>query len=266
MVRETIVRRRARAAGREEDGFSLVELMVVIGLLMLVLGFVMGGLVSFQNESYRAAARLQDLEQARVSMNLVTRDLRTATRMSATTSPFDVGGTGQPAVPAPGSGNGTATPLQAGRTGAGANELWIYANVTLPNVLTPCPDVVHLFVDSSLNLREQVLNASSGAAPSCVYPSTSASYTIRTVGGDVANGTSACSSSSSIFTYYQQSGGTQVAFATSSTPLTPSDAALVDMIGVSLTVRKGTGPKAPCTTLSARVRMPNLGYDTSIGG
>jgi type II secretory pathway pseudopilin PulG len=69
---------RLRAA-RGQAGITMVELVVVIGLLSLVLAVALQGVSSYQRAVAAADARQQNLEQARVAMAVLTKDLRTAT-------------------------------------------------------------------------------------------------------------------------------------------------------------------------------------------
>ena len=107
-----------------------------------------------QNASTGSSLRLQNLEEARILMDLVSKDMRTAGRMSATTSPFDVvactaTGPVQPCAPAGWTSGGNPAPY------AGKSEMWFFANITLANQTqaSPCPDIVHLFVDRSPTRR-----------------------------------------------------------------------------------------------------------------
>src|SRR5207344_352037 len=76
----------------------------------------------------------------------------------------------QPCAPA-GWATGSAAPY------VGNQEMWYYANLTLTEnaQATACPDIIHLYVDSSAAppiLREQVVsdtNPSTDAPPNCVY-------------------------------------------------------------------------------------------------
>jgi type II secretory pathway pseudopilin PulG len=73
---------RLRAA-RAQGGITMIELAVVIGLLGLVLAMALQGVSSYQRAVAAADARQQNLEQARVLMAVLTKDLRTATEFSA---------------------------------------------------------------------------------------------------------------------------------------------------------------------------------------
>jgi prepilin-type N-terminal cleavage/methylation domain-containing protein len=231
---------------REEDGVTLVEMVVVVSLLAIILTFVTKGLVSMQNASVGASLRLQNLDEARTIMNTVSRDLRTAARLTSTTSPFDVV---SGSVPAAGFGN--APPY------AGLNEVWFYANLTLSATPTPCPDVVHLFVDTSASpptMKEQDLPADAGGTPpTCTYTGT---YSTRFVGKYLVN-----SSSLPVFTYYYDNAGTPAAFATTSVPLSATDRLSVNAVGISVSIRQSTNYSVPAATLVNRVFLPNVDYN-----
>ncbi len=240
--------RRLREASRGEAGVSLVELVVVVSLLSLVLAFVLKGFVSIQTASNAENLRLQNLDEGRTLMNNVSKDLRTGARLSPTSSPFDVTAG---SVPAPGFGNSAPW--------AGKTEVWFYANLTLtagnPN---PCPDVVHLYIDTGTNphvLKEQTLSAGAGETPpACTY---TGSYTTRLVGKYVANPVSV-----PVFTYYYDDANSiPTAFPAPSTRLSDADQLLVNAVGITLAVKQSSTPNVPYTTLINRVRLPNVDYN-----
>ena len=251
MVRQpwlSAINHRLRAAGREESGVSLVELMVVVALLSLVLAFVLKGFVSIQSASTAESLRLQNLDEARVLMDNVAKDLRTAARLSATSSPFDVTAG---SVPAPGFGN--AAPY------AGKTEVWFYANITLTTGNpSPCPDVVHLYIDSAVSppvLKEQTISAGAGQTPpNCTY---TGSYATRLIGKYVSNPASV-----PVFTYwYDDANSVPTAFAAPSTTLSATDRLLVNAVGITLAVKQSSSTNVPYTTLINRVRLPNVDYN-----
>jgi len=247
--------RRRLPSASAEHGITLVELVIVVSLLTVVLGFVTGGFVSLQNASTGASLRLQNLDEARVLMDAVSKDLRTAARLSATGSPFDVTlpGSGPAAL-----GGWCSSGCSAPGTGIGNTEVWFYGNITLPVTPTPCPDIVHLYVDKTVSpwvLKEQNAAADlGGTPPNCTYgtaPST------RLLGKYVANPIS-----SPVFTYwYDDANGDPVAFPSTSTPLVAADRLLVNAGGIRLSVRQSTSFSVPFTTLVNRVRLPNVDYN-----
>jgi type II secretory pathway pseudopilin PulG len=251
MVRQpwlSAIHERLRAVVREESGVSLVELVVVVSLLSLVLAFVLRGFVSIQTASTTESLRLENLDEGRTLMNNVAKDLRTAARLASTSSPFDVTAG---SVPAPGFGN--AAPY------TGKTEVWFYANLTLTTGNpSPCPDVVHLYIDSAVSppvLKEQVISAGSGQTPpNCTY---TGSYVTRLVGKYVAN-----PSSVPVFTYYyDDANSVPTAFPAPSTTLSAADRLLVNAVGITLAVKQSSSTNVPYTTLINRVRLPNVDYN-----
>jgi prepilin-type N-terminal cleavage/methylation domain-containing protein len=259
MVNPGMLRRRFESLlGRRlssEAGVTLVEMVMVVAILSVILGYVMRGFLTFESVATGARLRLQNIEQARVVMDVATKDLRTATRLSSATSPFDVGATslGLPTAPAPGAGNGNAAPY------AGASEVWFYANLNLNTTSPdPCPSIVHLYLDTAATptqVKEQVLTATAGGAPpSCAY---TGAYTTRVVAKYISN-----TGAQPVFTYYYDNGtGTPVAFTAAQTPLAATDRLLVNAVGISLYVKEGTSTTVPATALVNRTRLPNVYYN-----
>ncbi len=260
---------------RNQQGVTLVELIVVLSIMSVVLGFVTRTLVTMQNASMGESLRLQNLDEARTLIDDVSKDVRTAARMSPTTSPFDVTACTatspaqtQPCAPA-GWSSGNAAPY------AGNQEAWFYANLTVAdnNQATACPDIIHLYVDTSQSppiLREQTVadaNPTTDAPPSCVYGALSggaytATYSTRIVGKYIANGTSNCPTSPQVFTYwYTDASGTPVAYLSTDTPLDAGERLQVNAVGVTFAVRQQTNYAVPCTTLVNRVRLANVDYN-----
>jgi prepilin-type N-terminal cleavage/methylation domain-containing protein len=238
-----------------EGGLTLVEMIIVVSVLGIVMAFATKSFVSLQAAATGDRLRLQNLEQARLLIDIVSKDIRTATRLSSSTSPFDVGDTtaGLPSAPAPGAGNGTAAPNTSG------TEVWFYGNLNL-NTTTPdpCPSIVHLYLDtvaSPTTLEEQVLAATPGGTPpNCTY---TGSYTTRSVATYVTN-----TSALPIFTYYYDNGtGTPTAFSIAQTPLSANNRLLVNAVGLSLSVKEGSNPTVPATTLVNRARLPNVYFN-----
>jgi type II secretory pathway pseudopilin PulG len=73
-----------RARRRDlQAGITVLEMTVVVALLGLVLAMAMQGLSSFQRSVVATEVRQQNLDEARVVMAVLTKDLRTATSFSA---------------------------------------------------------------------------------------------------------------------------------------------------------------------------------------
>ena len=113
-----------RPAGRDQAGVTMVEMAVVVALLGLVLTMAFQGLISYQRAAASADTRQQNLDQARIVMAVLTKDLRTATEFTAMTA-SDVTFTGLLNTGA------TAPPNQL--------RLWVDSGGVLREAVTP-PD------------------------------------------------------------------------------------------------------------------------------
>ena len=72
-----------RRLHRDQAGVTVMEMTVVVALLAVVLVVAFEGLTSYQGATAGNAARLRNLEEARVSMAVLTKDLRTASSFSS---------------------------------------------------------------------------------------------------------------------------------------------------------------------------------------
>lgn len=75
-----------RPADRDQAGVTMVEMAVVVALLGLVLTMAFQGLISYQRATASADTRQQNLDQARIVMAVLTKDLRTTTEFTAMTT------------------------------------------------------------------------------------------------------------------------------------------------------------------------------------
>jgi Tfp pilus assembly protein PilW len=159
---------RSRLGLRCQSGSSLVELSVVMLVLSIVMLAVIQGFSSFQRTAQSNDVRLQNLDEARVLMATTTKDLRTATRLTASTAPFLI---------------------------AADREVRFYANIDT----NQAPKLVHLYVTTANVLIEEATPADAGSvAPNYTY---TGSAVVRFVGRFVANGTG-----EPLFTYYDATG------------------------------------------------------------
>jgi prepilin-type N-terminal cleavage/methylation domain-containing protein len=151
--------------GRDERGFTLPELMVAITILAVVLAGTYQGLSNLQTTATGAGERLVNLDEARVLMSTITKDLRTAARLEPTASPFLY---------------------------ADGRKIVLYANINT----TTGPNKVTIYVDPGNRLVEETVTPTVATCPPCW------AYTnppkIRVVGRWVAN-------TGPLFTYYDAS-------------------------------------------------------------
>jgi prepilin-type N-terminal cleavage/methylation domain-containing protein len=161
-------RRALRRAAAEERGLTLVELLMAMGLLSLVLAAAAGALASYQRTAASSDIRLQNLAEAQTIMDVVSRDIRTATRPAQ-----------QP----------NASPFLL----AAANEVRFYANLELATG----PKLVRLYVNTSTGQVIEEAVEPAGASP-YTYTGTPK---VRIVGRHFAN-----AASQPLLTYLDEDG------------------------------------------------------------
>jgi hypothetical protein len=223
------VNRRSRAAG--EQGQTLFELVCVVLMLGMVLLVVYQGIDSMTRAIGGTERRLANLDEGRTLMAVTTKDIRTATRLQAGTSPFVT---------------------------ADQREVIFYANLnnngSSGSVVENGPRRVRIFVDTDSQLIEEVLKpAASSVPPAYTYTGTP---TRRFVGRYVANAVS-----EPIFRYYDVDGAELT-----STPLSSTDRLAVRSVKVTLSIRRATAFPVANTTLVNTVRLPNVDYQQLVGG
>ena len=213
------------------QGQTLFEVIIVMALLTMVLGVVYEGIDAATNAISGSGARLQNLDEARVLMAVTTKDMRTATRLQAGTSPFVL---------------------------ANKREVIFYANLdndgSGSTVVANGPRLVRIYVDTNSELIEQVTKPDASSVPPAYTYNGAA--TNRFVGRYIAN-----PASSPIFRYFDSNGSELTA-----APLSAADRLAVDSVQVMLSIRKSTSLKVANTTLLNTVRLPNVDYQNTFGG
>lgn len=140
-MRSALARFRASQTEENQRGYSLVEMLVVVLILSLVLAVLYRGLDGMQLATQGSKERLINLEEARVMMATVTKDLRTAAKLDSGSSPFVL---------------------------ADEREMIFYANLGS----TSGPSKVRIYVDAQNRLIEQITVADAGSAPNYTYTGT----------------------------------------------------------------------------------------------
>lgn len=192
----------------------MIEMIAVISILSIVLAVVYQGMISLNQTAASTDLRLDNLGEARGAMEVITRDLRTATR--------------------PGSGG--LSPFLVAKD----KEVEWYANLDP----VPGPRKVRIYVDAQNNLIEEVIPPG-GTAPNWTYTGTPE---VAVRARWVAN-----SGAQPIFVYYDPAG---LAIAT---PV--ANTLRIDAVGVNLAIRKPSKLPEKATTLTNRVRLPNVDYN-----
>lgn len=159
---------RRRRIRRDERGVTMVEMAATLMLLSIVFAFVYKTVDTTTYAIAGQAARLVNLDEARTIMATTTKDIRTATRLTAGTSPFIMGQD---------------------------KEVQFYANL---NNTTGGPRKIRIYVDSSNTFISQMWTPDANSvAPNYTYTGTPIP---RYVGRYVANG------STPLFEYYDING------------------------------------------------------------
>ena len=76
---------RLAGALRSEAGFTLIELVVAMSILIVVITALTGGLISATNSQANASNRFQAQEQGRLALSKLTRRSTAPTRSSSRT-------------------------------------------------------------------------------------------------------------------------------------------------------------------------------------
>lgn len=148
--------RRVRGTRRSESGQStLVELSITLLILGLVMAFLFSSIESAERTVAATKLRVTNLDEARTLMAVLTKDLRTATRLQAGTAPF---------------------------VNANDRDVTFYAN--LDNA-TGGPRKIRIYVDSSNEIIASVTDPDAASvAPDYTYTGTAK---LRYVGRYLAN-------------------------------------------------------------------------------
>jgi Tfp pilus assembly protein PilW len=215
------LRRRRDRIDRDERGVSLVELMATVLLLGIVMSVIFTSIASTQTNIKGMSNRLENLEEARVLMGVLTKDIRTAVRLGAGTSPFVL---------------------------ADKNEAIFYGNLST----TSAPKRVHIFINSSSVLIEETRDHDPGTtAPNYTYTSGAIATKVRLVGQYLAN-----DATRPMFTYLDANGN-----ALGPTPLSAAQRLSIKSVRITLDVKKSSALTSDFTELVNRVRLPNIDYD-----
>jgi prepilin-type N-terminal cleavage/methylation domain-containing protein len=228
--------RKRYAATRTADGFSLIELLVVVIVLGALMGGVTSTLIVTQRQVGNDSSRLDQSQLVTVAEEAMTRAMRTAI------------------LPRQLDGTCSVCNTSAFLTGD-VRTVTFYANLNNDGKLdasgytTDGPSKVTYTVTSAGALTETVQRTNAHLPTDynytwCDPTQSSCAKTVRTVAYGV-------STTGTLFTYFDKSG------ATLTTPLDTSTSGLsaVDSLDISLRVQRNA--KIPATTIVTRVTLPN---------
>ena len=132
---------------------------------------------------------------------------------------------------------------------ADKQEIVFYANLDTVSK----PKKVRIYVDNTSELIEQVWDADTGStSPNYTFTGTPS---VRFVGRYVAN-----DSANPIFTFLAADGSTLANY-----PLSDTDRVSIRAVRITLMVKRATTANVAHTTLTNRVRLPNLDYNAVAG-
>jgi type II secretory pathway pseudopilin PulG len=189
----------ARTGPRGERGSQLLEMVATMLLLGMVMVALYQGIASTTNAAEGANQRLQNLDEARTLMAVTSKDMRTAVRLGAGSSPFVV---------------------------ADRNEVVFYANLDT----TGAPKKVRISIDPDDQLIEEAWDADVGSvAPNYTYSGTPS---VRFVGRYVDNDVD-----SPIFTYLDQNGTPLTSYPLSATDRLAVKAVQIELVVKRSTTR-----------------------------
>jgi Tfp pilus assembly protein PilW len=210
-----------RQGGCADEGFSLVELVTSVAVLMLVVAVVFATVDFFQSESVLATNGYTAVSQAQVLMEVMTRDVRAA-----------AGGVTGPTAPA--------------FAYAADNEMRLYANLGDPNG----PTLLHIYT-SPLTGSALAIEGDSTRADSGSHWTYNNGPTVAQFRGQYVDNTAG-----PVFTYYDPNGNVLPA---SPSQGGVSNLSAIESIQVTLTVR--VTPSSSPTTLTTRIHLRNIDYN-----
>jgi len=223
--------RERREAAPGDEGYTLVEMVVVVGILTVVLAAVQGTLIMTNKAVGQNAARLDQSQQARVAIDSMTRNLRTAVLPSQ----LNCSSCASAAFI-----NGTATSVA------------FYANINNDaNAIGPS-QVTYTITAGVLHETIQPPDAHAVGVYNYTWTSCSPGPGCSKIDRVLARGVLTAAPAAALFTYYDKSGA-----AITTLPLTATDLAKVDSVDVVIQVDSSVSSAINPTTLTQRVTLPN---------
>jgi len=205
---------------------TLLEVIIATAILGIVVTFVMTGFSAMQSSEATDDIKLQNLDEARLLMDTVSKDIRTATYLQAGTAAFTV---------------------------ADVTHIQFYANL----YTTTQPNLVDIAINTSNPntpyLVETITQPDPGSNPPTFTGKGSTQQ--RFVGKYAVN-----NAANPLFTFFDSSGA-QINPPTGQTALATSQLISINSVHINLSVRKSTNRSIPATTLTNTVTLPNLYYN-----
>lgn len=235
---------RRTSAQRDDEGFTLVELVVSMSVFAVIMSVVMSLLIGTQRQVSATSLRLDDIDQARMSIDSLSRTLRTAVEPAQ----LEVGCT---SCDGPAS---TSTAL----TSATTSSVQLFANggaAAGPNLVTFT--ATYDSVKKQGTLTKTVQQPDLNSAPDYTY-------TACTIGaaGCLITQTAIVRGlqwplPTPLFNYYDQDGNEMVPPTGGSLP--SQQLIAVDSIAINVTVKTTSQYNTGPTTINSFVELPNSG-------
>jgi prepilin-type N-terminal cleavage/methylation domain-containing protein len=231
---------KALQRGRDDTGFSLPELLVVMLLSSIVLAAVAVVFNGSMRVARTASAKGNTTGDARIAMDAMIRRLRVAVVPPGGTSPFGMAGTAA----------GTNYPGTVDAVPS-ATEVAFFASLTTAGSTSdPTPTLVDYSIDTTAKCLRERMTPASGTAPNFTWPLTSTRSRCLIFGGINPDG-------SRLFTYFPD-GKTATALTVS---LAAANAKSIDSVGIDLAVTGTTTTDVLPTKESGRVTLTNVASD-----
>jgi type II secretory pathway pseudopilin PulG len=235
--------RTRHAAGRRDDGITLIEQIVTMLVLGLLLSLVTTLIIATQRQTSTASLRLDDIDQARTAVDQLSRSIRTAVepaqlnlQCSACTGPAS-----------------QSTAVVAART----DSIQLFANSgSTAGPLLVSFVVTYDSVKGRAVLTKTVQPADPGSAPNYTYTACTPGPSCGTSSLTLVRGV-VWPLTRPLFQYYDNSGVELVP--TTSQSLTAAQLLGVNEIAIRLPVRTPNALLTSSTTVNSLVALPNAG-------
>lgn len=235
--------RAPRPSDGGEHGFGLIELMVSMSVFALVMSLVVGLLITTQKQTASTAIRLDDIDQARMAIDSLSRTLRTAVEPAQ----LQLGCT---------SCNGPASTSTA-LTSAQPSTIQLFANggsAAGPSLVTftASYDAAH----NQGTLTKTVQPPDANSAPNFTYTACTPGPGCLITSLPIVRGLQ-WPLPGPLFTYYNNAGAQLTPPAGASLP--PQQLISIDSMTINLTVKTTSQYHTGPTSISSRVGLPNAG-------
>ena len=222
-------------AMRPDEGVSLAEMIITIGLTVLVGAFTFSLLIQGVRSTGSTAVRQDNAGQARIAIEAMSKNLRAAAKLSLF-----------PTVTCQGTCEATAV------TAAARNSVSFYANVN-SDERAPARVTYAVVGQNLVETRQQPVFSSDGLYYSFCTPGT-AGCVVRS--RTLVRGVVAPTAADPLFRFYADDGTEQ----TVSAPATEAELGTIDSVDILAKVRTSTKWGTPATTVTVRVGLPNADY------